>query len=72
MLDLGPSLKYTTFRAFIFPGSNEMGGEICPSLVELQYLRHLDLSYNNFTKIPKFIGSLTSVICLNLSANPIS
>ncbi|XP_062079888.1 receptor-like protein EIX1 [Humulus lupulus] len=48
-----------------------MGGEIGPSLVDLQHLRYLDLSCNNFSKIPKFIGSLTKLKYLNFEQNPI-
>ncbi|XP_015886734.3 receptor-like protein EIX2 [Ziziphus jujuba] len=44
-------------------------GEIGSSLLELKYLKHLDLSYNNFTRIPNFIGSFTSLNYLNLSYN---
>ncbi|XP_048333056.2 receptor-like protein EIX2 [Ziziphus jujuba] len=45
------------------------GNEIGSSLLELQYLKHLDLSVNNFTRIPNFIGSFTSLNYLNLSYN---
>ncbi|XP_062079898.1 receptor-like protein EIX1 [Humulus lupulus] len=48
-----------------------MGGEIGPSLVDLQHLMYLDLSCNNFSKIPKFIGSLTKLKYLNFEQNPI-
>ncbi|XP_062093336.1 receptor-like protein EIX2 [Humulus lupulus] len=48
-----------------------LGGEIGHSLHELQHLSYLDLSHNNFTKIPKFIGSLSRLTYLNLSYNPI-
>ncbi|TKV99622.1 hypothetical protein SEVIR_8G056300v4 [Setaria viridis] len=48
---------------------NALGGEISSSLVELQHLKYLDLSCNNFNGsiIPKFIGSLKSLEYLNLS-----
>ena len=49
-----------------------LGGEIGPSLVELQHLRYLDLSYNYFTKIPNFIGTFKRLRYLNLSYNPIT
>ncbi|XP_040367844.1 receptor-like protein EIX1 isoform X2 [Rosa chinensis] len=43
-------------------------GEISPSLLELQYLNYLDLSYNDFRGmiIPKFIGSLSQLKELRL------
>ncbi|KAM6554568.1 hypothetical protein CsatB_015330 [Cannabis sativa] len=41
---------------------NYLGGEIGPSLLELQHLRYLDFSYNNFTKFLEFIGSLRKSI----------
>ncbi|KAJ4769197.1 Receptor-like protein 12 [Rhynchospora pubera] len=49
--------------------SYALGGEIRSSLLSLQYLKYLDLSYNNFnyTKIPHFIGSLNELSYLNLS-----
>nr|XP_048322337.1 receptor-like protein EIX2 [Ziziphus jujuba var. spinosa] len=53
-------------------GPPNFGGEIGSSLVELKYLRHLDLSLNNFTRIPNFIGSLARLRYLNLRWNPIS
>uniref|UniRef100_K3Y4Z6 Uncharacterized protein n=1 Tax=Setaria italica TaxID=4555 RepID=K3Y4Z6_SETIT len=48
---------------------NELGGEMSSTLVELQHLKYLDLSCNNFngSSIPKFIGSLKSLEYLNLS-----
>ncbi|KAF4350663.1 hypothetical protein F8388_015848 [Cannabis sativa] len=33
-----------------------LGGEIGPSLLELQHLRYLDFSNNDFTRIPEFIA----------------
>ncbi|WCJ39050.1 disease resistance family protein / LRR family protein [Euphorbia peplus] len=45
------------------------GGKVSSSLLELKHLSYLDLSYNDFggVSIPKFIGSLQSLRCLNLS-----
>ncbi|KAJ9678950.1 hypothetical protein PVL29_020995 [Vitis rotundifolia] len=44
-------------------------GEISPSLLELEHLYHLDLSYNDFEgrQIPSFLGSLSKLQYLNLS-----
>ncbi|XP_022741404.1 LRR receptor-like serine/threonine-protein kinase FLS2 [Durio zibethinus] len=46
-----------------------LGGEIHPSLIDLKYLRYLDLSMNNFggVSIPNFFGSLKTLRYLNLS-----
>ncbi|XP_050378326.1 receptor-like protein EIX1 [Argentina anserina] len=45
-------------------------GEISPSLLELQHLNYLDLSFNDFEGIviPKFIGSLSQLKKLGLKA----
>ncbi|KAK4342578.1 hypothetical protein RND71_038394 [Anisodus tanguticus] len=45
-------------------------GKVGPSLLEFEHLNYLDLSDNEFlgTPIPKFIGSLSSLQYLNLSA----
>uniref|UniRef100_A0A0D3EQX7 non-specific serine/threonine protein kinase n=1 Tax=Oryza barthii TaxID=65489 RepID=A0A0D3EQX7_9ORYZ len=58
-------------------GLNEGGGhrltlqtdEMSPSIVELQHLRYLDLSNNDFkgTSLPSFIGSLNNLRYLNIS-----
>ncbi|KAL4645134.1 hypothetical protein ACB092_02G214200, partial [Castanea dentata] len=49
--------------------SNILRGEINRSLLDLPYLRYLDLSQNNFdyNPIPDFIGSLQHIEYLNLS-----
>jgi Leucine-rich repeat (LRR) protein len=46
-----------------------LGGKISPSLLNLNHLSYLDLSLNNFrgNTIPKFLGSLESLMYLNLS-----
>lgn len=42
-------------------------GEINSSLLELNQLKFLDLSFNSFTSIPEFFGSLRKLVYLNLS-----
>ncbi|KAM7465834.1 hypothetical protein LguiB_013396 [Lonicera macranthoides] len=51
--------------------SEPLRGKISPSLNELQHLRYLDLSNNDFgvSHIPKFIGSLSKLRYLNLQNN---
>jgi len=46
-----------------------LGGKISPSLLNLKHLSYLDLRLNNFSgnTIPKFLGSLESLMYLNLS-----
>nr|GLL35394.1 probable leucine-rich repeat receptor-like protein kinase At1g35710 [Ipomoea trifida] len=44
-------------------------GEISPSLLHLPFLSFLDLSFNDFERIPSFIGSLNNLVYLNLSYN---
>ncbi|RWR91867.1 putative leucine-rich repeat receptor-like protein kinase [Cinnamomum micranthum f. kanehirae] len=48
-----------------------ISGELNPSLLELKYLKHLDLSINSFggRVIPKFIASFKNLRYLNLSAS---
>ena len=47
------------------------GGEISSSLLELEHLNYLDLSFNNFncTRIPSFLGSMGSLTHLDLSSS---
>ncbi|KAJ9555683.1 hypothetical protein OSB04_010297 [Centaurea solstitialis] len=52
------------------PKRYSLEGEISPSLVNLTYLNHLDLSSNHFDgTIPNFIGSMTQLRHLDLSWN---
>jgi EIX receptor 1/2 len=51
---------------------NVLSGEISPSLLVLKHLTYLDLSCNNFSILPEFIGSLTKLQYLNLSYNSFS
>ncbi|XP_022760164.1 probably inactive leucine-rich repeat receptor-like protein kinase At3g28040, partial [Durio zibethinus] len=48
---------------------SKLGGKINPSLIELKHLSFLELSNNDFggLAIPEFIGSMKSLIYLNLS-----
>ncbi|XP_042001431.1 receptor-like protein EIX2 isoform X1 [Salvia splendens] len=50
-------------------GTGALGGEISSSLLQLKYLRHLDLSMNNFVgaQVPHFLGSFSRLTYLNLS-----
>jgi EIX receptor 1/2 len=49
-----------------------LSGEISSSLLGLQHLTYLDLSSNQFSILPNFVGSLTKLQYLNLSINGIS
>ncbi|XP_062079855.1 receptor-like protein EIX2 [Humulus lupulus] len=44
----------------------------CDNSAALQYLEYLNLSYNDFTKIPKFIGAFTNLKYLDFSDNCIT
>ncbi|GKA90022.1 putative leucine-rich repeat protein [Tanacetum coccineum] len=44
-----------------------LAGDINSTLLGLKKLQHLDLSFNSFTRIPDFIGSLRKLRYLNLS-----
>ncbi|XP_019171685.1 PREDICTED: probable leucine-rich repeat receptor-like protein kinase At1g35710 [Ipomoea nil] len=50
--------------------ANSLRGELRNSLLGLSYLRHLDLSHNDFfySQIPDFIGSFKNLEYLNLSS----
>ncbi|XP_066339045.1 receptor-like protein EIX2 [Miscanthus floridulus] len=51
-----------------------MEGKISPSLLALDYLEHLDLSWNDLTgpsgRLPEFLGSLKNLKYLDLSSIP--
>ncbi|XP_059639584.1 receptor-like protein EIX1 [Cornus florida] len=49
--------------------SYRLGGKITTPLLKLEFLRYLDLSWNDFhgTSIPSFLGSMRSLRSLNLS-----
>jgi EIX receptor 1/2 len=55
-----------------YVGGEYLSGEISSSILGLQHLTYLDLSFNNFSILPKFIGSFTKLQYLNLSCNRIS
>ncbi|CAO2838725.1 unnamed protein product [Amaranthus hypochondriacus] len=58
-------------RGFITNSLNDrcLEGTMSDSLLDLEHLKYLDLSFNNFKRhpIPSFIGSLASLEYLNLS-----
>ncbi|KAE8055542.1 hypothetical protein FH972_012375 [Carpinus fangiana] len=68
--DIPVPLDIPVIRADI--PSRALSGEISSSILGLQYLTYLDLSFNNFSIIPEFIGSLTNLQYLNLSNTFIS
>ncbi|XP_076930756.1 receptor-like protein EIX1 [Bidens hawaiensis] len=45
----------------------QLSGDINSSLLDLNHLNHLDLSFNSFNRIPEFIGSIRKLSYLNLS-----
>ncbi|KAL0010013.1 hypothetical protein SO802_005121 [Lithocarpus litseifolius] len=49
---------------------SRLGGEISGSLLQLEHLNYLDLSYNDFncTPIPSFLGSMYSLTHLDLTS----
>ncbi|XVE62764.1 hypothetical protein DITRI_Ditri06bG0145700 [Diplodiscus trichospermus] len=64
-----PPDQYATYAESEAYSQLMLRGLINPSLVDLKHLNFLDLSNNNFDgqQIPEFIGSLESLIHLNLS-----
>ncbi|XP_019167286.1 PREDICTED: receptor-like protein 12 [Ipomoea nil] len=65
-LDFGPKAWGTDGKVYY---CIELQGEINPSLLDLPFLRYLDLSCNQFVRIPRFIGSLGKLVHLDLSHN---
>ncbi|KAM7489866.1 hypothetical protein LguiB_027350 [Lonicera macranthoides] len=65
LLHLHGWYDYATDNSF------HLSGKVSPSLLELNHLKYLDLSYNDFypSPIPEFIGSLSKLQHLNLSDN---
>nr|KJB42470.1 hypothetical protein B456_007G154700 [Gossypium raimondii] len=63
-LDLHPVFSHADHDDFTW---TPMDGVISSLLLDLRHLSHLDLSRNQFTKIPGFIGSLKELVYLNLS-----
>ncbi|EXB28473.1 putative LRR receptor-like serine/threonine-protein kinase [Morus notabilis] len=64
MLDLSHNISD------VFSEEQPLSGGIIPSLVELQYLSYLDLSFNSFDglEIPNFIGSVALLKHLKLAS----
>ncbi|XXG85289.1 hypothetical protein AAC387_Pa11g0394 [Persea americana] len=69
MQSSSPTFNYDIFEAAF--NRSRISGEINPSLLELKYLKHLDLSINCFggRVIPKFISSFKNLRYLNLSSS---
>jgi EIX receptor 1/2 len=56
-------------KDFFEIGRKYLSGEISSSILGLQHLTYLDLSWNEFSILPTFIGSFTKLRYLNFSRN---
>nr|XP_043633240.1 receptor-like protein EIX2 [Erigeron canadensis] len=68
-LDLRSPLSFIDYYISSNTRRSWLKGKVSPSLLNLKYLRYLDLSMNNFTgqNIPEFFGSFKYLEYLNLS-----
>ena len=63
-------VKVLDIQTRVMSRNASLRGTLNPALLKLHYLRHLDLSFNNFSgsQIPMFIGSLSKLEYLDLFA----
>ncbi|KAJ1691393.1 hypothetical protein LUZ63_015548 [Rhynchospora breviuscula] len=79
ILDLRSSYSNNRFKyGVMYPdyewNNHSLSGKISPSLQHISELKHLDLSYNNFSgnNFPNFINSFRNLNYLNLSSTDLS